>query len=66
MIISDLSYLENVPAPPSIVGGDYGYTIEVNRALVKQSAIAGATAFGYKIDALGTAISLNSFDFLQL
>lgn len=66
MLISDLIYLENVSDPPSIVGGEYAYTVEVNRALVKQSAIAGATAFGYKIDALATAISLNSFDFLQL
>lgn len=63
MIISELSYLENVSAPPSIVGG---YTVEINRALVKQGAISGATAFGYKEDALATAASLNLFQFLQL
>ena len=63
MIISDLTYLENVPAPPSIVGG---YTVELNRALVKQQAISCATAFGYKEDSLATAASRNFFDFLQL
>jgi hypothetical protein len=63
MIISDLSYLENVSAPPSIVGG---YTVEINRALVKQEAISGATAFAYNGDALATAASLNLFKFLQL
>jgi|GEM_PF-6032380 hypothetical protein len=65
MIISDLTYLENVSDPPSIVGG-YGYTVELNRALVKQEAISCATAFGYKEDSLATAASRNFFDFLQL